>query len=313
MSTGVTHSSSDPSPQGTRRLDEHSTEQQTRWIQKRRTRSILWMVGGGLVFVALGAAFGLPVLFKAMGLHPDYTGQRYLLPEGRALIIATNHDRLGDDGKETGVFMSELTAPYYEFLDGRMSVDVASIEGGEIPIDPMSFLWFIESEYEDRYLNDPVLQAKVENSLRIDDIDFTDYDIVFLAGGWGAAYDLGFSEVLGQKMTAAYADAAIVGSVCHGALGLLNATDETGKPLIEGRRVTAVTAKQVEELGISITPQHPERELRAAGARFESRSAWRDLFANHVVVDGRVITGQNQNAGPEVANLMMKAAGGTRR
>jgi putative intracellular protease/amidase len=35
--------------------------------------------------------------------------------------------------------------------------------------------------------------------------------------------------------------------------------------------------------------------------------------APHVVVDGRLVTGQNQNAGAEVANLMMKAAGGTRR
>ena len=58
---------------------------------------------------------------------------------------------------------------------------------------------------------------------------------------------------------------------------------------------------------------HPERELRAAGAAFESSTAFRDFFANHVVVDGRLVSGQNQNAGAEVANLMMKAAGGTRR
>jgi putative intracellular protease/amidase len=37
------------------------------------------------------------------------------------------------------------------------------------------------------------------------------------------------------------------------------------------------------------------------------------MFANHVVVDGRIVSGQNQNAGPEVANLMMKLAGGTQR
>ena len=71
--------------------------------------------------------------------------------------------------------------------------------------------------------------------------------------------------------------------------------------------------QQVAELDISITPMHPERELRAAGAVFESATAFRDFFANHVVVDGRLVTGQNQNAGAEVANLMMKAAGGTRR
>jgi putative intracellular protease/amidase len=59
-----------------------------------------------------------------------------------------------------------------------------------------------------------------------------------------------------------------------------------------------------------MTPQHPDRELRAAGARFESRKAFRDIFANHSVVDGRLVTGQNQNAGAEVANKMMLVAKG---
>jgi len=250
---------------------------------------------------------------KVMGLHPEYVGQRYLLPAGRALIITTSHDRLGDDGDKTGVFGSELTAPYYEFQGGRMSVDVASTKGGQIPIDPMSFKWFIKSEYDERFLSDPAFQGKVKNSLLIDDTDFTKYDIVYLAGGWGAAYDLGYSKVLGRKISEAYAAGKVIGGVCHGLLGLLLARDENGHPLVRGRRITAVTDRQVEELGISITPQHPERELRAAGAKFESATAFRDMFANRVVADGRIVSGQNQNAGPEVANLMMKVAGGARR
>jgi putative intracellular protease/amidase len=248
-----------------------------------------------------------------MGLHPEYRGQRYQLPEGKALIICTSQDRLGEDGDPTGVWGSELTAPYYEFRDSRMDVDVASIKGGRIPIDPKSMGYLTRTEYDARYLSDPELQEKVANSLLIDDIDFTRYDVIYLAGGWGAAYDLGFSKVLGRKITEAYAAGKVVGGVCHGPLGLLLARDENGRPLVEGRRMTAVTDKQVEELGITMTPQHPERELRAAGALFESATAFRDVFAHHVVTDGRLVTGQNQNAGAEVANKMMLAAGGNRR
>ncbi len=269
--------------------------------------AIAFIIIGGLV------RLGLPVAMKGMGLHAKYEGQRYLLPEGKALIICTSHDRLGDDGDETGVFGSEMTVPYYEFQNGRMHVDVASIKGGQIPIDPNSFTWFIKSEYDDRYLSDTALQEKVKNSLRINDIDFTQYDIIYIAGGWGAAYDLGYSKVLGEKITVANAAGKVIGGVCHGLLGLLLAHDVNGQPIVKGRRITAVTDKQVKELGISITPQHPERELRAAGAKFESATAFRDMFANHVVVDGRIVSGQNQNSGAEVANLMMKAAGGTRR
>ena len=276
----------------------------------KRMRTVLIIVGG--VIVVLGAlVIAGPSIIKALGVHPDYTGPKYELPGGKALIIATNHDELGDDGTKTGVFGSELTAPYYEFLDNGMEVDIASIEGGEIPFDPLSFNYFITSHYDERMEDDPALLAKVENSIPISDLDFAEYDVIFLAGGWGAAYDLGFSQELGDKMTDGYVAGAVVGGVCHGQLGLLNARDENGDPLVQGRTIVAVTDKQVDELGINITPQHPETELRKAGANFESATAFRDFFASHTVVDGRIVTGQNQNDGPEVAHLMMKVAGGT--
>jgi putative intracellular protease/amidase len=126
-----------------------------------------------------------------------------------------------------------------------------------------------------------------------------------MAGGWGAAYDLGTSEVLGEKVSEAYAAGKVLGSVCHGALGFLQAVDEDGAPLLKDRHVTGVTDKQVRELGITITPQHPETELRKAGALYESEHAFRDMLANLTVVDGRIVTGQNQNAGAETAQKMM--------
>jgi putative intracellular protease/amidase len=249
--------------------------------------------------------FGLPAVLTAMGLHPHYEGQKYDLGGRRALVITTSQGVLGDTGKKTGVYASEMTVPYYQFLDAKMLVDVASIKGGEIPIEPMSLRWPVVTAADKRYLGDAAFQQKVRKSLRIDDVDFTKYDLIYMAGGWGAAYDLGTSDVLGQKISQAYAKKIILGSVCHGALGFLKAQDENGKPLVQGRKITAVTDKQVKELGIDITPMHPERDLRAAGAFFESVAAFYDIFSNHVVIDGTLVTGQNQNAGAEVAQKMM--------
>jgi putative intracellular protease/amidase len=253
---------------------------------------------------------GLPATLRAFGLHAHYTGPTYTLPGKRALIITTSHATLGDTGKATGVFGSEMTAPYYEFLDAGIQVDVASIQGGAIPIEPDSFRWFLIAESDQRYLKDPHFQAKVASSKKIDDIDISQYDIVFLAGGWGAAYDLGTSAVLGQKMTQAWGAGKVVGGVCHGPLGLLQAKDTNGEPLLKGKRITAVTDRQVQQLGITFTPQHPERELRAAKALFESSTAFKDFFATHTTVDGKLVTGQNQNAGYETAQKMILAAGG---
>ncbi|GMG86719.1 type 1 glutamine amidotransferase domain-containing protein [Biformimicrobium ophioploci] len=263
------------------------------------------------VVIALLALL-LPTILHKAGLHPEYTGDTVELPGKRALVITTSHGTLNapgeTDGKATGVFASEMTVPYYTFLDGGMQVDIASIQGGEIPIDPESFFYAVRTPEDERYLQDAVVQAKVKNSLRIDDIDFTRYDIIFMAGGWGAAYDLGYSDVLGRKVSEAYYDSsAVIGGVCHGVLGLIKAEDKDGNLLIAGRRMTGVSDKQIKELGIEITPQHPETELRKAGAKYEKQTAFRDIFATHVVVDDerRFVTGQNQNSGYDTAHQMM--------
>ena len=148
--------------------------------------------------------------------------------------------------------------------------------------------------------------TKVDQSLAIGDVDIAAYDIVYLAGGWGAAFDLGFSEDLGRQITAANEQGSVIGGVCHGPLGLLKANAADGSPLVEGRRVTAVTDKQVPRARDRSTPHHPETELRKLGAEFESATRFREPLANHWVVDGNLVTGQNQNAAPMVAREMLR-------
>jgi putative intracellular protease/amidase len=252
-------------------------------------------------------------LHKA-GLHPEYTGPTTTLPGKRALIITTSHGVLAapgeTEGPATGVMASEFTHPYYTFLDGGMAVDIASIQGGEIPIDPKTLMFMVKSPEDERYLEDTIAQAKVKNSIPIAQVDIDQYDIVFISGGWGAAYDLAQSPELAVKVSEAYYGdkAAVIGGVCHGVLGLVNARARDGKLLIAGRRMTGVTNKQIKELDIEITPLHPETALREAGVVFESQTAFRDIFATHVTADDerRFVTGQNQNSGLETSNVMMQ-------
>jgi putative intracellular protease/amidase len=273
-----------------------------------KVRNRLLIAAGILTgVVALIIAF-LPQILNLIGLHPHYDRVEYNLEGRRALIIATNHDTLGDpeNGVATGVYGSELTIPYYEFIDAGMTVDIASIEGGVVPFEPVSLRWPLATPADYRYLDDDDAQNKTTNSLRIEDVDFLEYDIIFMSGGWGAAYDLGTSEVLGEKISQAHAEGILLGSVCHGALGFLMAVDVDGSPLVEGRTMTGVTDKQVDELGIGITPQHPETELRRLGANFVSDTAFRDFFATYVAVDGNIVTGQNQNSSGDTAQTLLR-------
>ena len=280
---------------------------------RRELKKILVGVG---TLIGLAAIFftALPTLLQAAGLHPAYEGASVELPGKRALIITTSHSVLAapgeTEGPETGVMASEFTHPYYSFTDAGIEVDMASIQGGVIPIDPQTLSYPVASPEDKRYLNDSIAQTKVQNSMAIADVDIGQYDIVFISGGWGAAYDLAQTPAMAEKVSEAFYGerTAVIGGVCHGVLGLINATDKEGNTLIAGRRMTGVTDKQIRELGIEMTPLHPESELRRVGALFESQTAFRDLFATHVVVDDeqRFVTGQNQNSGLETAHRMMQ-------
>lgn len=266
------------------------------------------------IAVAAVIAIIMPKVVHVAGMHPDYNGEIYSIPAGKkALIIGTNHgilNRLGEtSGDPTGAAVSEVSHPYYTFLDAGMSVDVASINGGEIPLDPQTLSRMMITDHDKRYLKDPSFQAKLHHSVPIDDIQVSDYDVIFLAGGWGAAYDLGQSALLGEKISEAYyTDELLIGAVCHGVLGLIKAKDKNDNLLIAGREMTGVTDKQIDELGITVTPLHPESELRKAGAIFKSETAFLDVFATLVTVDQekRFITGQNQNSGLAAAHKILE-------
>ena len=236
-----------------------------------------------------------------------YSKEQLRLENKKALIITTSQKTLDPTDKATGVWASEMTEPYYTFVDAGMSVDIASIAGGDVPIDPFSIKRIVRSQTDIRYLKDQVFLNKSKHSIPIGQVKASDYDIIFLAGGWGAAYDFGQSKTLGKLMTKAIALGKVIGAVCHGPLGLLQAIKSDGKPLLRGLKVTAVTDRQVRQLGIDITPLHPEQEMKKAGARYESKRSFTfDFFSHHVVQDGDVITGQNQRAGAEVAYRAMK-------
>lgn len=259
----------------------------------------------GLVLLAILLYFGLPRLLHAMGLHPSHQIPAFDLKGKRAVVITTSHDTLGDTGKATGVFGSEMTIPYYAFLDAGMDVDLASIKGGEIPVDPRSG-WPLSTPEDKRFNADPEAQKKLQHSLPVGEINPEDYDVLFMAGGWGAAYDMAQSAELAELISNANAQGKILSSVCHGALGLVSAKGQDGEALIRGRHVTGVTDRQIKQLGVTVTPKHPETEMRKAGAAFEANTAAIEMLATHVVVDGNIVTGQNQNSGHETSHRVLE-------
>jgi hypothetical protein len=96
-------------------------------MNKRGTLKMNWLTIGIVLFALIGVLLlALPTILNKMGLHPEYSGPSVELPGKRALVITTSHSILAapgeTKGKATGVFGSEMTHPYYTFLDGGMDV-----------------------------------------------------------------------------------------------------------------------------------------------------------------------------------------------
>lgn len=217
----------------------------------------------------------------------------------RALVVTTSYGHRLPNGQRSGVAVEEFTAPYYVYQDAGMEVDIASIQGGDVPLGMST-----PTPSQLKFRHDADLKSKLQNSRKIDDVDFSDYDLVFMAGGWGAAFDLGTSQVLGAKVAAALeARRPLVGSTCHGALGFALANKTDGSPWLRGMTATGVTTAQIQKLGIKDqTPMHPEEVLRRLGANYVSivgHGLLGDVGATSVAIDTQgpvVVTGQNQNS-----------------
>lgn len=194
-----------------------------------------------------------------------------MTPTIKILMILTSHATMGDAGKPTGAWFEEVATPYYAFVDAGAQVDVASIQGGRVPIDPRSVKPRGENEVSvDRFLGDATASRKIEYSMKIENVSAAGYDVVFLPGGHGTMWDLPNSTALARVVSQAWRDGKVVAAVCHGPAGLVGATDEGGKPIVAGRRVSAFTNAEEQAAGLTdVVPFLLETRLRELGARFE--------------------------------------------
>ncbi|MBP5858318.1 type 1 glutamine amidotransferase domain-containing protein [Marivibrio halodurans] len=211
--------------------------------------------------------------------------------EKRILFVTTSHDRLGDTGKATGFHLEELTHPFYALKDAGHTVDIASVAGGEAPIDPGSRKPDGENaESAERFLKDDTAMAAIRQTVKIADVNPDSYDAIYLPGGHGTMWDMPDNETLARLIGAFHQAGKPVAAVCHGPAGLVGAVDGEGRPIVRGRTVNSFTDAEEKAVELQeVVPFLLESRLRELGATFEGG----DSFSSHAVRDGNLITGQN--------------------
>ncbi|MCC0806155.1 type 1 glutamine amidotransferase domain-containing protein [Methylobacterium sp. W2] len=228
-----------------------------------------------------------------------------MLTKLKILMILTSSATMGDTPEPTGLWFEELATPYYAFVDADVSVTLASIAGGPAPIAPRSVKPKGENGASvERFLGDEAASASLRATILIEQIDMSDYDAVFLPGGHGTMWDLPQSNVLAALLGKAWASGKVIAAVCHGPAGLVNVTDETGAPLVKGRRVTGFSDSEERAVGLAeAVPFLLEARLRDLGGRYESVAD----FQPFAIADGRLVTGQNPASSALTAKLTIEA------
>src|SRR5271154_5572956 len=213
---------------------------------------------------------------------------------------------------DTAFWLSEVTHPYWHLTERGVEVDFASPRGGKVVFDPYSDPYFEKSTEPDDlvskgFLSDKDLARKLETTLKLKDVDLSHYDAVHVAGGRGATFDLYPNEEVAKALEYFWARDKVVGAICHGAIALGNIPDR-----VRGRRVTGYTLEGDHALqkmfgaGFLI-PHYPQTVLEQAGSVYQ-RVAPNDPL---VVVDGKLITGQNQQSASEYALVLLHAMTGS--
>ena len=201
-----------------------------------------------------------------------------------------------------------MATPDWALKGHGVSVDIASVKGGQPPADPASAADEAVTAAVERCQNDDAAMKSLKNSAELATVDVTAYDVVFFPGGHGTMWDLRQTSVVGEKIMDAHDNGAIIAAVCLGPAALFGATTKDGEALVKGRRVGGFTDAEERAAGLTdVVPFLLETELGTLGAIFEGTE---ENLAAHAMRDGRLVTGQNPASSSQVARLIMEALDG---
>jgi len=217
-------------------------------------------------------------------------------------MVLTSHDQLGDTGEKTGFWLEEFAAPYYRLLDAGVELTLASPAGGQPPLDPKSSAPDAQTAATQRFNGDSQAQALLADTVPLASLSSADYDGVFYPGGHGPLWDLVVDADSIALIESFLSEGKPVATVCHAPAVLINVTSFNGEAVVKGRRVTGFSNSEEAAVGLTdVVPFLLEDHLQALGGDFSAGDDWQP----HVVVDGKLITGQNPASSELVADKLL--------
>ena len=232
----------------------------------------------------------------------------------RILMVIANPATSTTLGIPVGFWGAELTHAWYAFTEVGYDVTVASPDGGRCELDAWS-----DPRDESKYsfgdlvtmgfLNTPEYLQLVENTPALGDLDYGDYDALVVVGGESPMFTFRDHEELKKAIRTFYEAGKVTSALCHGTAALIDVKLADGSYLIAGKTMTGfANVEEVfadEYVGRQVMPWHIEDVAKERGANYIQGGR----FKPFAVRDGRLVTGQQQYSGGEVAQLVIEALG----
>lgn len=214
----------------------------------------------------------------------------------KVLFVLTSTSQY-PDGTETGLWLEEAGEPYDILKNEGIDVDIASIKGGKVNLDPNS----TSDELLNKYTS---FTSHLNTTPSIEEINVDEYDAIYLPGGHGTVFDFANNEKLANILVHFRDHDKIISSVCHGPSAFVGVKTSNGKYLIDGIRLTAFTDSEEKAMGLEEkVPFLTQSKLEEQGADFVTSND----FTSHLEEDRKFITGQNPQSSEVIGKALVNA------
>ncbi|MGH8108670.1 MAG: nuclear transport factor 2 family protein [Arenimonas sp.] len=216
----------------------------------------------------------------------------------RVLFVLSSAKFHGASTLSAGVSFGEVVQAWDTFLAAGLTVDFVSPDGGAAPISVTEAVDFRSRFY------DADLMYALEHTYAPSQIDPARYRAVYFVGGSNAIYGTPENTQLQNIAMHVYErNGGVVSAVCHGTAGLVNLKLSDGRYLVGGKRVTGYP-EEFERQDAAYFKEFPfliRQTVESRGGTFQTSA--RDKA--NVVVDGRLVTGQNYLSATPVAEAVV--------
>lgn len=211
------------------------------------------------------------------------------------LFVLSNVKEL-DEKHKTGVWYSEFAEPYIQLKKEGYKLTIASPEGGAVTIDEKSIQEKQNSDIEN-------LCNLLENTEKLSDLPYDEYDAVVIPGGHAAMIDLAGNTDVARLIGFFFYEKKLIAAICHGVAALTSARTKDNHPIVENVDLTGFSNEEEKLAGTEkLVPFLLESKLKELGANYSCGKP----SAPYTIEDDMLITSQNAESSKDFAKAIIE-------